>query len=265
MTPYMTRLQYFLRRNKLEIFTAIGAVVGYFIVYIFSKQEGLSLLLNILLTLVATMVIIHFKTRERDFYFLPLQGLKEKDDWIGTGTFLYDRVQKAYTITNSHSGFIFSKCLTWSDYEFDFKFKILNFSIGAIVRATDLSNLIMLQILERGVKPHIFINGFWKAWEPEEAKLEFTNKLRLDDWYKCQLSCDKSSIRLRISDLKGLAVCDREWRIPSGQVVLATQGAGQRVSTTIPYSINLEFGTVGFRNNGAENAVVKDVLIDKKL
>lgn len=260
-------LRYFIRRNSLEIYTAIGAVAGYLIVYFFSKKEGMSLALSILVTVIGTMVIIYSKTRQRGFYFLPLWSRKEKDDWIGTGHFEYDRDKKAYIITDSHSGFIFSKCLSWSDYKFDFEFKILNSSIGAIVRATDLSNLIMLQILDHGIKPHIFVNGFWKDFDPKSENLEFRDKLLLDDWYKCELTCNKRSISLRISDIKGSPVFDRVWIIPSGQFVLSSQGIGQGTSTTIPipYAINREFGTVGFRNSGTESAAVKNVLIDKKL
>ena len=118
------------------------------------------------------------------------------EDWLGEVKFEYDRVQDAFVITNSYSGFIFSKALVWSDYRFDFEFKILHASIGAIVRATNLSNLVMLQIFEDHIKAHIRINGLWLAWEPSE--LRFGERLNLNYWHRCQLDCNKGSIQIRV-------------------------------------------------------------------
>ena len=118
------------------------------------------------------LVFIYSKTRERDFYFITLRKPKDKEDWIGDGKFQYERTQNAYAITNAPAGVIFSKCLLWSDCKLSFDFKILNTSLGVIVRATNLSNLIALQISETGIKPRIRINGFEQAWNPEESGLQ---------------------------------------------------------------------------------------------
>jgi len=215
------------------------------------------------------MIIVYSKTSERDFYFVRLRGLRGKEDWIGDGTFQYERLHDAYSISNSDSGFIFSKCLTWSDYFLEFDFKILKSSLGVILRGTNLSNLVMLQIVENGVRPHIRVNGFWKAWEAADAKLEFKSPLNLDAWYHARLECDKSRIHILIYDKDEVLVFDRVWRIPSGQMTFSYQPpkeAGlltQSIISSIPFAINLEYGTVGFRNNGEETALVRDVLIEK--
>jgi hypothetical protein len=260
------RIRYFFRKNKLEIRAFIFAAIGYCTAYVFSDQPGWRLTISVAVTLTATIIVVYSKTRDRDFYFLPLQGPNEKDDWMGEGTFQYERIQNSYIITKSYSGFIFSKSLTWSDYLFDFEFKILNVSIGAIVRATNLSNLVMLQIFDNGIKAHIRVNGLWKDWDPATANLQFSNKLDLDHWYRCRLECDKRSIRIRLHDMAGSQKFDREWIIPQGIIafqILDASPEGQITRGAIPFPINLEYGTIGFRNDGMEKSAVRNVLIDK--
>lgn len=261
--------QYFLRRYRVEFFTLLFAIVGYGVSYAFIARPGLAFLLSVGVTLVATMVIVYAKTSERDFYFISLRDTGDKEDWIGEGTFHYERVHGTYAITDSHSGFIFSKSLTWSDYVYDFEFKILRTSLGVILRATNLSNLIMLQILENGISSHIRINGFWQVWKPEETGMIFASSLNLDSWYRARFQCDKGSIRIRLYDSSKVLLFDRVWRIPTGTISVSYKPeqdiglAARSLISSIPFPINLEYGTAGFRNDGEEKALVKDVLIEK--
>jgi hypothetical protein len=125
----------------------------------------------------------------------------------------------------------------------------------------------MLQIFEHGIKPHIRVNGFWNAWEPEHVGLQLPNRLKLDDWYRFDLECDKSTIRIRIVNLpSGIQGFDREWKIPSGQIAFRTAEPSvpqQPLTSPVPFAINLEFGTVGFRNHSVEKAAVRNVLVQK--
>jgi len=280
----METLKYFIRRNKNEAVTCIFAILGYFISYILIKPGAqqdysasasaseLSLFLNILITFVATVIIIYFKTREKDFYFVSLKNPGHKEDWIGEGVFQYDRVHNAYIITDSYSGFIYSKCLTWSDYVVNFNFKILDTSIGVILRATNLSNLVMLQIFEGSIKPHIRVNGLWHWQKPEEVNLTFEENLSLDEWYRGCFQCDKGSIRIRIYDQSNNLVIDRVWKIPVGSIPFTPPKLPEGVTRgiiveqairSITFPINLEYGTVGFRNNGNEKAIIKSFFIEK--
>lgn len=257
--------KFFLKKYRIDFFTLLFAIIGYLASYIFLKSPDFSLLVNILITFIATIVLIYSKTKEKEFYFIALKSNSDKEDWLGEGTFQHDRVHGAYSITNSGSGFIFSKCLNWSDYSLDFEFKILNKSLGVILRATNLSNLLMMQIFEDGIKAHIRINGFWQAWTPAQSGLVFNKKLNLDKWFKCRIQCDKSSIRIRITNKEGHQIFDRVWKIPAGEVnyLLPVKQDPVTQSVTVPFPINLEYGTVGFRNDGQEKAVVKDMLIEK--
>ena len=271
--------KYFIRRNKIEILTAFFAVVGYAVNYYYVQQPDHSYFLSVAISLVAMLFFIYSKTRERDFYFMTLRRVKDKQDWIGDGTFQYERTQNAYAITKAHAGVIFSKCLLWSDYKLSFDFKILKTSLGVIVRATNLSNLVALQISETGIKPSIRINGFEQAWTPEESNLQFEKKLNLDSWYVCSVKCDKNSISIRIfewvdrSDPKDPSethreekmIFDRVWKIPAGNIDYKV-GDGivwEIMKNIIRFPINLDYGTFGFYNADADNALIKDVLIEK--
>lgn len=262
-------VKYFLRRHKIELITFITAIVGYLISYIFVKRPELILMISIIITLVVTIVIIYTKAKDRDFYFFTLQKSKDREDWLGEGIFEYDRLHDSYVITDSHSGYIFSKCLAWSDYQLSFDFKILKTSVGVILRATNLSNLVMLQIFDHGIKAHIRVNGFWQSWEPKQTSLIFDKALCLDNWYNASIQSNKREIRIRVYDNDNKMIFDRVWKIPTGHISFSVK---QHVSddekskfevSQIPFSINLEFGTVGFRNHGEERGVVKNMLVEK--
>lgn len=262
------RLRYFTRKHKTDIISTIAAVIGSLLAYKFAQQPGTRLTYSILVVLTFSIINIYLRTRERDFYFIPLRGRKEKDDWAGEGKFDYDKVNDAYIITNSYSGFIFTKALTWSDYKLEFDFKIDHASVGAIVRATNLSNLIMFQIFPYGVKAHIRINGFWLAWEPQQTQLKFGSDLNLNHWHKCILHCNKGSIHIVVVAPQG-EVLSRDWQIPTGPLLFTPQlpkemeSRGNVPLIGIPFPINLEYGTIGFRNDGAERAAVRNVLVEK--
>jgi hypothetical protein len=277
LDPESTR--YFFRRNYIEIFTALVAVAGYGANYYYVQKPERSFAINVAISFAAMLIFIYSKTRDRDFYFITLRRTKNKEDWIGDGTFQYERTQKAYSITNAPAGFIFSKCLLWSDYKLNFDFKILKTSLGVIVRATNLSNLVALQISETGIKPSIRINGFQQAWTPEESSLQFEKKLNLDNWYVCSVKCDKNSVGIKIFEWverpdpndssetrrEEKMIFDRVWKIPSGNIDYNV-GDGlvwEAMKNIIRFPINLDYGTFGFYNADANNALIKDVLIEK--
>src|SRR5262249_49083439 len=97
-------VRYFLRKNRIEFFALLSAMLGYLISYIFVSSPATSFWLSIIVTFVATLVIVYSKTREKDFYFVPLRSPADREDWMGEGTFQYERVYGTYAITNSYSG-----------------------------------------------------------------------------------------------------------------------------------------------------------------
>src|SRR3989339_114432 len=253
-------IKFFVRKHKIEIYTGIFGIVGYVISYLFIGQPNITLLMNVVITITVISLVIYSKTKDRDFYFISLLNDLERYEWIGQGTFQFNRNEKSFEITNSHSGYIYPRCLNWSDYYTNFEFKIINKSLGVILRATNLSNLVMLQIFDEGIKAHIRVNGFWQSWDMHSTHLKFSHRLNLDQWYEFSAYCDKNSIKVVISenDLENKTVFDRSWSIPTGSINFEIKN-GDEISGTMPFSINLEFGTLGFRNHGDERALVKNL------
>ena len=243
--------------------TGVGAAVSYWIAYRFAIHPGMLLGLSLAITVIVTVLLIYLRTREREFQYISLVRRDHKDDWLGTGTFDYNRSHRAYLITNSDTGFIYAKTLTWSDYRLNFRFKILSGCVGAVVRAVNLGNLVMLQIGTMGIRPHLRVNGGWYVEEAAQAKLEFSEPLSSDAWYQATVVCDKAQLRIMIRRDRTL-LFDRIWTIPPGplQFILDRDAQGQP-KTFLPFSVNLEYGTVGFRNWGPEQAVVREVLIER--
>jgi hypothetical protein len=177
--------------------------------------------------------------------------------------FEYKRTEKSFLITNSESGYIYSRSLTWSDYKVSFDFKILKTCLGAILRAVNLSNYVLLQININGIRPHIRVSGGWFWREAKDANLSFNSDLSLDKWYKCILSCEKVSINIKLFDNKN-KIFDREWDIPQGSLVFDfKRDENDTNPAKIPFPITLEYGSIGFRNAGEEKALVRNLLIEK--
>lgn len=261
---------YFLIAQKYELLAGFSAIISILII----NYLEWSYIFSILVVFVSMLIIVGLKVRDKSFYFISLKRRKQKDEWIGSGYLDYKREENCYSISESESGYIYSKCLTWSDYSFSFKFKIIKHCLGFIVRAINLSNYVMMQIDMRtkGVRPHIRVNGGWHLWEAKDSKLVFhpRKELSLDHWYQCHISCVSRSIDIKIytEDGKEL-IFDRKWDIPSGKLVFSFYGKSETDSTyektkvDIPFPINLEYGSMGFRNYGDEKALIKEVLIKK--
>lgn len=260
------RFKYFLKSYKYDLITAVLALILLLIsdvIPYFKANQSVTSVLRGVIILLSAFIVIYLRSRDKDFYFISLTQRKHKDDWMGKGNFEYERTHNCFSITKSESGYIYSKCLTWSNYELSFKFKIIKDCLGVIVQAVNLSNYAMLQIRQNGIRPHIRINGGWKPWESDEANMVFNKSLSLDKWYMCILSCDKGSVNIRLLD-DDHSVFERQWTIPEGSLMFKFKKEDEEdKSTDIPFPINLEYGSIGFRNDRDEKAFVKDILIQK--
>ncbi len=175
----MKRLSFFLRSYKFDLLTAIFAILSYFFSFkLFSNEEAV-LTSSLIITLISVSLIIYLRLKEKDFFFLDLKRHADRDDWIGRGNFVFNKSNKAFLISKSEAGFIFSKTLNWSDYSLEFEFKILQDCLGIIVRAINLSDYVMLQVRDYGIRPHIRINGGWRPW--------LMSELQKIDVYACAL------------------------------------------------------------------------------
>ena len=134
--------------------------------------------------------------------------------------------------------------------------------MSVLLRAINLSNCVMLQFQPDGIRPHIRINGAWNWWEhkDKEVNLTFETPLSLDRWYNCKIACSKDNIGIHLFD-KGQSICEREWKIPTGAMMF--KYGLEPTAIQIPFSINLEYGSIGFRNADQERSLIKDVIVQK--
>lgn len=268
MTDKITyyRVKYSILRFWKELLTAFIAVILYILAFWLISEPKQLLFGSIVITLLGLITTIVLLIRSRDFYYLSFTTLKDLDKWFGMGHFKHDRVNQCYSITQSEPGYIFAPTLLWDDYTLAFDFKIVDICLGVIMRAVNLSNYAMLQITEKGIRPHIRINGGWSVQEEKEAGLAFRkNSFSKDDWYRCTLSCDKNVIDIKIVEQKqSKTVLNRQWTIPSGTVKFQYPNADRISSSTdIYYPINLEYGSFGFRNAGLEKGLIKNMRVRK--
>ena len=254
------KIKYFLKRYKNEIATAIVSFILTAVSLIFVDDIKISMSLSLLVIFVGLVVTIYFRLKERAFFYIPFDRRDDKDDWAGEGNFEYFRTDESYVITQSYSGFIFQKIFTWTDYRVVFDFQIINKCLGVILRTINLSNYVMLQINCTGIRPHLRINSGWKIEEANAAGLEFRKPLLKNTWYKCEVLCDKKIISIKILD-KNNIIYDQKWEIPSGAVLFEFGEKDKKVM--IPFPIDLEYGTIGFRNYGHEKALVRNLLVEK--
>ena len=256
----MKSLLYALRTYSLDITTAIFALLLTFVTYRFQQNAISFLLISVGIIFLSLIIIIYLRARERDFYYVPLMWRIEESDWIGQGRFEYVKSQRCYRVTDSESGHIFPKALSWQNYTVAFDFKIVSGCLGVVVRAINLSNCIMFQIREGDIRPHVRVNGGWKAWEPDETGFRFKENLSLDKWHRCILICEKKTVHIKIAEKQNI-LFDREWTIPSGIMFFSFKNDKQESSTMFP--LIADYGTIGFRNFGTEEAFVRDLLLEK--
>jgi hypothetical protein len=262
------KLKLGLRQYRYEITAFVVNLVATSITLLLTNQYS-ALLVAVIIFTISTFVVIYFKTKDRDFYFLQLNKPGDEKDWVGRGVFKFVRNEKCFEITNSHVGYIFPKTSNWDDYSYEMEFKIVNKYVAWIVRANNLSNYIMLQCQKEGVNPHIRLNGQWivKKFDDPDVNLTFDNNLSPDTWYKAKVVCEKRNIRIVISNYKKV-IFDRYWIIPNEMLItlIEVQKDGVNEKETkreFIQSIDFDFGAIGLRDHGNERGFIKNVFIEK--
>lgn len=257
----MNKPKAFIRQYEHEFIAFIVNVVTALVSFLLTNP-GVAFVLTIGVFTLSIFVVIYFKTKDRDFYFMPLDRPGCEKDWVGRGKFSYVRNENCFEITDSHAGYIFPKIAIWDDYKLECDFKIVNMSLGCIVRAVNLSNYVMYQLFYDRIKPHLRINGEWIVTEEKS----FENKLKPDKWYKLTIICEKRGIRINVKDEKE-TLFDRHFVIPPqmGVVYRELNQKGEEIKrqTQLLQNIYFDFGSAGFRDHGDERAFVKNVFLEK--
>jgi hypothetical protein len=253
------KVQIFFKKYWSELLAFIAAVFLTVVAFLFLFSPY-NFIISVIIIICSTFFQIYFKSKEKNFYYYSFDRPGQEQDWIGRGILRFVKTDKCFEITESDVGFILPKTLNWDDYCYKLEFKITNTSLGFIVRAVNLSNSVMFQIMEDKIKPHIRINGNW-VWMDVE---KFNQKLNLDNWYKLEAACEKRQVRIRISDNKGETLFDRHKPIPLDLKVNIPQDLeGKKIETQYIQNIDLDFGAIGVRNFGNERALIRNIFVEK--
>jgi len=257
----MNNIQAFTRTYKYEFVAFVVNVLTAVFSFLYTSSN-LAFVLTIAVFTVSIFIVIYFKTKDKDFYWLPLNKPGDEKDWVGRGKFGYVRNEECFEITDSHAGYIFPKTSNWDDYKFECLFKIANMSLGCIVRAVNLSNYVMYQIFYDRIKPHLRVNGEWIVM----AESSFPGTLKPDKWYRLCVTCEKRGVRINIKDGKE-SLLDRHFKIPDQMGVVYREvdekGNETKRETRLLQNVDFDFGSIGVRDHGEERAFIKDVYLEK--
>ena len=259
------KLIYFIKRNKFELLSFFFAICTSMAAYRYGSQPGINYGISVLLTTVLLMLTLYFHFREKDSYYIAFDSYSDKEDWFGSGKFELDKTNNAYLIADTDAGFIFSKCLLWKDYKVNGKFKIQNKHLGIILRASNLSNYVMLQITKNSIRPHIRANGGWIKYETDVTGLVFEEEIKDGRWYEFEFIVKGEDIQIKISDATKILI-DKRWVIVSGKVaveVFEKQDHDRKTSTHVmDITVSYDYGSIGFRNGHGERALVKNLIAE---
>ncbi len=268
MNKLALRIYYSVRNYANETISFIITFIGTWFAYIFYQDRELRFLSLGILALTSYVMIIFLKLKSRDFYFIFFDNYGDKKDWVGNGYFDYYPKDEAFLIKDSDAGYIFSKCFNWIDYEISCEFKIVKDTLGILIRATDLSNKLMLQINKNanGIRPHFWANGGYLVKEPKESGLEFSTPLEDGQWYKLEINVNKNILNIEILKSKDdKVIFDGQWDIPTTSLAFPVRKKDNREDQIGMLDIikDYSYGTIGFRNGHGEKALVRKLLVKK--
>lgn len=259
------KLNYSFQKHWRELLSFAFAILSALVAFVFSTQPGLIFGISILLTTLLSTLTLYFLFREKDFYYLALDNYNDQENWFGSGEFKFDKTNNAYLIANTDAGFIFSQCLNWKDYLLEGEFKILNRNLGVIVRATNTSNYVMLQITKNSVRPHIRANGGWlPVYEVNKTGLSFEKEIKDGKWYKFSFTIKGERAEIKIYD-KNEYLINKDWQFIRGNIAVQIFKKGQRDNDSstheLDISVSYDYGSIGFRSSHGESALVRNLLI----
>lgn len=176
------------------------------------------------------------------------------------------------SVSHSSDGGISNKGFNWSDYEFTFRAKVINKSVGWVIRAENRSKYLMIQLnMEKDIPrlrlhlriPPLQLPGIEKsyAWMVmQENDLVLDKQIKLLEWFETRIVVLGSNIDVYIN---GRHVA--HYFIPdpirwSNNVQKKKDEVNIDEETYIA-SVNYSAGKVGFRCYGDEHAHIQHVKV----
>ena len=104
----MNKSKAFIRQYQYELIAFVINIISASL-SVWLTTPKIAFVMAIAVFTLSIFVVIYFKTKDRDFYFMPLDKPGCEKDWVGRGKFAFVRNEKCFEITDSHAGYIFPK------------------------------------------------------------------------------------------------------------------------------------------------------------
>lgn len=178
--------------------------------------------------------------------------LGQKWDFVGP----WEIIHHELVVTGSDQGGLTRAGALWENYTLTFEAKIMNVCLGVIIRAQDLDNYYMLQVNMDRIRPHRRVafpaigagtspsappnSGaalpivYQVGWQIFQDNVTPLSDKRLDQWFSVRVSVHGRALEMSIDGDK--VFCERSF-------------------------LHNATGSVGFRNAGAEKALVRNVRV----
>lgn len=175
------------------------------------------------------------------------------------------------SVSSSSDGGISNKGFNWSDYEFGFKGKVINKSMGWIIRAENRNKYLMIQLnFEKDVPrlrlhlripplqlPDIIRSYDWMVMKEDDIVM--AKPIKLNEWFDTRIVVLGSTVDVYLNKQHVV-----HYYIPDPirwSNVVKKKGEEKIDEGTYVASINYSSGKVGFRCYGDEHSHVRDLRV----
>ncbi|MBX4211484.1 MAG: hypothetical protein KW806_01660 [Candidatus Yanofskybacteria bacterium] len=192
-----------------------------------------------------------------------------QEDW----KIITENGEKQLSITRSNDGGLTKRGFTWSDYEFSFNTKVINRSVGWIIRAENRTKYLMIQLNFEDDKPslrlHLRVPGLGSSsWLIlKESDLIINPLPKLMEWMQIKIRVLGGDVDVYINNvhvthyyiqepIKAKMIEEVDLRLKDEESYKPAQLSRKEVNLTYVA------GRVGFRCYGSELALIKNVRIE---
>lgn len=177
----------------------------------------------------------------------------------------FDNGRLILSVSESHDGGITKKGFSWSDYEFSFDTKVIRDTSGWLIRATNRSNYVMIQLNLKDLnKPTLRL--YYRYSDPTTPwvlfdEVDLGTEIRLLEWVAVRIAVRGSTVDVFINGEHALHMfLPDPIRFEKVKKVLKEDGKTETVKEGM-VALSYPGGRVGFRCDAQEHAHFRNVRV----
>jgi hypothetical protein len=159
----------------------------------------------------------------------------DEDNWLFDANDGWTIADRCIRVTRCPTGGLFKSGIAWSDYAFNFQFKIVNEYAGWIIRARDRDHYLMIQCGHAQIRLHTRMLGEDGIVETRLERPMIPIDSTQEEWTKVRTEVLGAAIRIWINE----------------KVIWSSSNFLNR----------FQFGTIGFRCDGSEEALFRNIYV----